>query len=100
MNQFLFLFAAPDKEASKCRSKVEFSGNILHIAGSSSYEEAVETAQKYAAEGVSVIELCAGFGNKGVAMISDAVGSGVLVGVVRFDVHPAFGNKSGDDVGL
>lgn len=100
MNQFLFLFAAPDKEASKCRSKVEFSGNILHVAGSSTYDEAVETAREYVAQGVSVIELCAGFGHKGTAMISEAVGSGVNVGVVRFDIHPAFGNKSGDAVGL
>ncbi|MBP8083196.1 MAG: hypothetical protein KAZ87_08360 [Spirochaetes bacterium] len=100
MNQFLFLFVAPDKEASKCRSKVEFSGIILHVAGSSTYEEAVDAAREYVAKGVSTIELCAGFGHKGAAMISEAVGSGVNVGVVRFDIHPGFGNKSGDAIGL
>ena len=46
--------------------------------------------------GVTAIELCAGFGVQGTARISKAVEGKALVGVVRFDLHPAFNNQSGD----
>ena len=49
-----------------------------------------------AAKGCSAIELCAGFGNEGIARIQRAVGPKVAVGAVKFDFHPAFGFKSGD----
>ncbi len=50
------------------------------------------------ANGCTAVELCAGFGNEGIARIKKAVGPGIAVGAVKFDFHPAFGWKSGDDM--
>lgn len=36
------------------------------------------------------MELCAGFGNEGLAIISKAVEGKASVGAVRFDFHPGF----------
>lgn len=44
------------------------------------------------------IELGAGFGIEGVARVSRAVEREALVGVVRFDLHPAFSHQSGDSI--
>lgn len=44
------------------------------------------------------IELCAGFGIEGVARVSRAVEGKALVGVVRFDLRPAFSHQSGDSI--
>ena len=71
----------------------------LIVVGVQSYEEAVKAALELVNErGVAAIELCAGFGHRGVAMVSEAVGKKAAVGVVRFDHHPAIDNKSGDTV--
>jgi len=96
--ELLFLFIAPDATAGECRARCDWRGVTLHISGSSSYEEAAGIAKEYVDSGVIGIELCALFGNKGVAMISDAVGEDIPVGVVRFDHHPFFDDKSGDVV--
>ena len=50
------------------------------------------------AKGCSAIELCAGFGNEGIARIQCAVGPGIAVGAVKFDFHPDLAFKSGDEV--
>ena len=47
-------------------------------------------------DGVTAVELCAGFGNEGIARIQQAVGPDVAVGAVKFDFHPALGFRSGD----
>ena len=96
--ELLFLFISPEVTAGECRTRCDWKGATLHIAGSSSYEDAVGIAKEYVDSGVTGIELCALFGNKGVSMISDAVGEDIPVGVVRFDHHPFFGDKSGDIV--
>lgn len=44
----------------------------------------------------TAMELCAGFGNEGIARIQRAVGPDVAVGAVKFDFHPGLGFKSGD----
>ena len=49
-------------------------------------------------EGVKVIELCAGFGNEGVAVITRAVHGRARVGAVKFDCHPGLDFKSGDEL--
>lgn len=61
-----------------------------------SYEQAELYAKALAAAGCEAIELCPGFGHEGVGRIQQAVGLDVPVGVVRFDLHPSFGNHSGD----
>ena len=60
--------------------------------------EAEAAAKELAANGVTAMELCAGFGNEGIARIQRAVGPDVAVGAVKFDFHPAFGFKSGDEM--
>ena len=60
------------------------------------YAEAEAAAKALAAQGVTAIELCAGFGNEGIARIQRAVGPDVAVGAVKFDFHPGLGFKSGD----
>ena len=44
------------------------------------------------------IELCAGFGNEGIALVSKAVSGKASVGAVKFDYHPGFEFKSGDEL--
>ena len=56
----------------------------------------LEAEAELAAQGVTAMELCAGFGNEGIARIQRAVGPGVAVGAVKFDFHPGLGFKSGD----
>ena len=58
----------------------------------------VAPAKEMVAKGCTAIELCAGFGNEGIARIKRAVGPGIAVGAVKFDFHPAFGFKSGDEM--
>lgn len=48
-------------------------------------------------QGVTVIELCAGFGQVGVVKVAETVEGKAKVGVVRFDSHPALDFKSGDE---
>ncbi len=66
--------------------------------GVHNYDSAVKEAVKLTEEGIVAIELCGGFGHNGVAMVSDAVKGKAVVGVVRFDIHPGLGNKSGDKI--
>jgi len=45
----------------------------LTVAGVKNYSEAVEVAKELVDQGVKAIELCAGFGNEGIALVSKAV---------------------------
>ncbi|MCB2361460.1 DUF6506 family protein [Clostridium estertheticum] len=80
----------------------------LVVVGVKSYKEA-ETiaielvsqgvkAIELVSQGVKAIELCAAFGNEGIALISKAVRGKASVGAVRFDHHPGFDFKSGDEL--
>jgi hypothetical protein len=93
-----FIFIAPNADPAIHRSAVETEAVTLISVGVSSYETAVDAALKLVAEGVVAFELCGGFGNRGTAMISEAVKGKAAVGVVRFDIHPGLDNKSGDDI--
>jgi len=62
------------------------------------YEEAGKLAKKLIDEGIEVIELCGGFGHKGVAKIVEAVEGKIPVGAIRFDNHPKLEFKSGDEI--
>ncbi len=57
-----------------------------------------EEYRELSEHGVKAIELCAGFGNEGIARISTAVKGTATVGAVKFDLHPGFGFKSGDEL--
>lgn len=93
-----FIFIAPNADPAVHRSVVETEQVTLISVGVSSYESAVDAAVKLVEEGVGAFELCGGFGHRGTAMVSEAVKGKAVVGVVRFDVHPGLGNKSGDEI--
>lgn len=93
-----FMVVAPESNKEVDRGIIKSSIVDLLTVMVKNYDEAVEVAVKLVNEGYSAIELCAGFGNKGVNMISEAISYKIPVGVVRFDNHPAFDNKSGDEM--
>jgi hypothetical protein len=93
-----FIFIAPENNLKKHRAVIDSPVVELSVVGVKSYDEAERVAQELVAEGVTAIELCAGFGNEGTARITQAVMGKALVGVVRFDLHPAFDHQSGDEL--
>jgi len=93
-----FIFLAPEVEPQKHRAKVATPQVELTAIAARDYTEAEQVAQMLVSEGVEAIELCGGFGNKGVARIVEAVSGKAVVGVVRFDGHPGLGGKSGDEL--
>jgi hypothetical protein len=99
MNDILkaaFIFVAPQADPETHRQWIKTPKVHLVVVGVKNYADAVSTAKELLAEGIVAIELCAGFGNKGVSMIQEAVEGKIPVGVVRFDNHPGLGNVSGD----
>ncbi|MGD9950597.1 MAG: DUF6506 family protein [Desulfobulbus sp.] len=94
-----FVFVAPGADPDTHRQWIKTPVIHLLTVGVSNYAQAVATCKELVEkEGVKAIELCAGFGNSGVARIAEAVGKDAVVGVVRFDLHPALGNVSGDTI--
>ncbi|SDB85535.1 DUF6506 family protein [Williamwhitmania taraxaci] len=91
-----FIFVAPENDYTKHRATIDSPVVKLSVVGVKDYEEAVKVALQLIEEGVTAIELCAGFGSEGTALIAKAVGDNAVVGVVRFDLHPAFNHQSGD----
>lgn len=90
---FLFLTAVAPGDDGPTWVKTE--GVDLLVIPVSTYGEAKRQAVwAVQEEGCAALELCGGFGSRGVAMIAEAVN--VPVGMVRFDVHPGLGNVSGD----
>ena len=90
---FIFLIGDADQTT---RTVVSTPSIQLHVVGCKNYDEAETAAKEAAAMGVTAIELCAGFGNEGIARVQKAVGPEVAVGAVKFDFHPGLGFKSGD----
>lgn len=93
--QAAFIFLVGDADETT-QAVVSTPSIDLHVIGCRNYDEAVSAAKKCAADGVTAVELCAGFGNEGIARIQKAVGPDVAVGAVKFDFHPGLGFKSGD----
>ena len=91
-----FIFLAPGAEPTQHKSEVQTPEVELKVIGVRDYHAAEEVIQKLVAEGVNAIELCGGFGHEGAAIAARAAGRDVVVGVVRFDVHPGLNGKSGD----
>ncbi|KUK14418.1 MAG: Uncharacterized protein XD52_0306 [bacterium 42_11] len=95
-----FVFIAPGADYRKDRTVVKSGDVELHVVGVQSYEEGAKVAEELVRDGISCIELCGGFGNEGVAIVSKAVKGSARVGVVGFDIHPGLEGKSGDDIFL
>jgi len=93
-----FLFVAPEADAAKHQAVIATPIVELTVVGVKNYADAVTAAKGLVEQGIVAIELCAGFGVEGVAMVKKAVGSRAAVGVVRFDTHPGLEFKSGDDI--
>lgn len=93
-----FIYIAPENDYKAHRAFIDSPVVNLTVVGVRTYEEAETVAKELVEEGVTAFELCAGFGNDGVARITRAVAGKALVGVVRFDLHPAFNHQSGDNV--
>lgn len=91
-----FIFVAPETDRNIHKSVIETPALVLDIVGVGNYTEGAEVAKELVAKGVQAIELCAGFGNEGIAIISKAVEGKASVGAVKFDHHPGFDFKSGD----
>jgi len=91
-----FMFIAPNADPQVHCQWVKTEKVHLLTIGVATYQQAAETASKLVSDGIAAIELCGGFGNRGTAMIVDAVDGKIPVGVVRFDIHPGLGNASGD----
>lgn len=93
-----FIFVAPEADAKKHRAVVDSPVVNLIVVGVKDYEMAAKVAEELVAQGVGAIELCAGFGVEGAAIVKRAVQGKAAVGVVRFDNHPGFEFKSGDEL--
>ncbi|WP_027187269.1 DUF6506 family protein [Desulfovibrio cuneatus] len=94
--QAAFLFIAPEANPKTHRTVVDTPVITLTTVGVKNYAEAQKVAVQLVEQGVTALELCAGFGNEGVGLVSKAVAGKAAVGVVRFDAHPGLGFKSGD----
>ncbi len=97
MNKLAFIFVAKGVSEETHTSVLKTDSMELTVVGLETYEEAAKVAKKLYENGCIGIELCAGFGHRGTAMIAEAVEGKIPVGVVRFDIHPALGNQSGDN---
>lgn len=93
-----FIFVAPETDYKIHREMIETPALTLEVVGVSNYTEGVQIAKELVDGGVKVLELCAGFGNEGIAMISKAVKGKASVGAIKFDHHPGFDFKSGDEL--
>lgn len=93
-----FMFLAPKANSQIHNSVIKTDEVELFTVGVPNYEIACKTALELISGGITAIELCGGFGYEGVAQINKVVQGKIPIGVVRFDVHPGLGNKSGDEV--
>ena len=97
MRKLVFIFLNKDARPKEHQSIVTVGAVQMITIGVKDYDEACEMAKCFAAEGVAAIELCGGFGNMGVAKVTEAVSGKIPVGVIRFDNHPGFDGESGDE---
>ena len=70
-----FIYVAPGCDPAKERTVIEGDSINMNVTGCATYAQAEE-----------------------IARIKRAVGPGIAVGAVKFDFHPAFDFKSGDDM--
>ncbi|WP_199912819.1 DUF6506 family protein [Aquimarina aquimarini] len=91
-----FIYIAPENNHTIHKAFIDSPVVKLTVVGVQNYKEAQEVVQQLVTEGITAIELCAGFGIEGTALIAKSVGDKALVGAVRFDHHPGLENQSGD----
>lgn len=91
-----FIYVGPENDYNQHRAFIDSPVVKLTVVGVKNYDEAQKVALQLVAEGITFIELCAGFGSEGTTLVTKAVGDKAVVGVVRFDLHPGLDHKSGD----
>lgn len=93
-----FIYIAPENDYKVHKAFIDSPVVSLTVVGVKTYDEAEVVAKELVTGGITAIELCAGFGNDGVARLTKAVEGKAIVGVVRFDLHPALNHQSGDKI--
>lgn len=93
-----FIFFAPEAEPEKHRSTIRTPEIVLTAIGVSTFEQGAAAAKEMVEAGNTVIELCGGFGIRGIWIVEQAVNEKARVRAVRFDIHPVLDNKGGDEV--
>jgi hypothetical protein len=93
-----FMFIAPEVDYNIHKTVLDTPCVLLTVIGVKNYKEAEAVAIELVSQGVKAIELCAGFGNEGIGLISKAVAGKASVGAVKFDHHPGLDFKSGDEL--
>jgi len=93
-----FIFIAPEAMPDVNYSWVKTPEVEVKTVAVSSYKQACQHVNILIDEGITAIELCAGFGNQGVAEMTQAARGRAQIGVVRFDNHPCLDNVSGDSL--
>jgi len=93
-----FMFLAPDGDPKNTMTFDHSAMLDLVVVPVKDYREAATVSKQLVEDGILAIELCAGFGNLGLAKVCEAVAGKVPVGAVRFDSHPIIGQKGGDEI--
>lgn len=93
-----FIYIAPENNYKVHKAFIDSPVVSLTIVGVKTYDEAELVTKELVTDGITAIELCAGFGNEGVARLTKTVEGKAIVGVVRFDLHPALNHQSGDNI--
>lgn len=93
-----YIFVAPETDSKIHKAVIDTPALTLDVVGVKNYTEGVQIAKELVDGGVKALELCAGFGNEGIALVSKAVAGKASVGAVKFDHHPGFDFKSGDEL--
>jgi len=89
MIKFAFIFVVPDADSTEHRARLTTPTLDTFIVGVKDFDDAVDTAKRLVADGVQLIELCAGFGPVGTARVIEAVGDKIPVGSVSYGVESA-----------
>lgn len=85
----LYMFVDPSVDPTKHRAEIETPKSKTVIQGVRSIEEGASMAKQFVEEGVSLVELCGGFGYAGAKAVSDAVGDRASVGMIVHQVWNA-----------
>ena len=93
-----FMFIAPQGNPQQHIATVTTPEVEVITVAVSDYASACLAAEDLVSKGVTAIELCGGFGSEGVAAVARSVRGRAVVGVVRFDLHPGLGHRSGDEL--
>lgn len=85
----LYMFVDPSVDPTKHRAEIETPKFKMVIQGVKSIEEGASMAKQLVEEGISLVELCGGFGYAGAKIVSEAVGDRASVGMIVLQVWDA-----------